>query len=301
MRASAPARPRRLAYFGNPDAAVAPLVALYEASETLGLEVVMVITAEDRRRSRGGKPSPTPVGAAAIELGLPIAHELVDAVDSGADLGVVVAYGHIIPISILERLPMLNLHFSLLPRWRGAAPVERALLAGDPWTGVCLIDVAEALDCGDVRGRAQTSIGADETADDLRDRLSKLGAKLLVEELAKGLSEGEAQKGQPIWAHKITMDELLLDWSHPAHDLHRVVRVGGARTTFRGKPLKVWRAVPCGTSDSTAIPGKLVGDVVETGAGGLRILEVQSPNRNRITFPAWAAGTRPVDGEGFGS
>lgn len=296
-----PGRPCRLAYLGNPDAAVAPLLALHKASAALCLEVVVVITAEDCRRSRRGKPSPTPVGAAAIELGLPIAHELADAVDSGADLGVVVAYGQIIPVSILDRLPMLNLHFSLLPRWRGAAPVERALLAGDSETGVCLIDVAEALDTGDVRGRVRTSIGVDETADGLRERLSQLGAELLVEELAKGLSEGESQKGQPLWAHKITADELLLDWSHPAHALDRVVRVGGARTTFRGQPLKVWRAVPCQMSGSATIPGKLVGDVVETGAGGLRIVEVQSPNRNRMSFSAWASGTQPVDGERFGS
>ena len=151
MTATVPERPRRLAYLGNPAVAVGPLWALHEASERLGTEVVVVVTAEDRRRSRGGAPSPTPVAQAAVELGLPVAHDLSVVVDSGADLGVVVAYGQIIPVSLLNQLPMLNLHFSLLPRWRGAAPVERALLAGDVTTGVCLMDVAEELDTGGIR------------------------------------------------------------------------------------------------------------------------------------------------------
>ena len=126
MTAPVPARPRRLAYLGNPANAVEPLRALHEASGRLGIELAVVVTAEDRRRSRRGEPTPTPVGAAAADLGLPVAHDLAAAVDSGADLGVVVAYGRIVPLAVLDRLPMLNLHFSLLPRWRGAAPVERA-------------------------------------------------------------------------------------------------------------------------------------------------------------------------------
>ena len=301
MTATVPERPRRLAYLGNPAVAVGPLWALHEASERLGTEVVVVVTAEDRRRSRRGVPSPTPVAQAAVELGLPVAHHLSSAVDSDADLGVVVAYGQIIPVSLLNQLPMLNLHFSLLPRWRGAAPVERALLAGDVATGVCLMDVAEELDTGGIRGRVTTPIGPEETAEDLRGRLGDLGARLLVDGLAAGLEAPEPQQGEPTWAHKIGSDDLRLDWSRPASELDRMVRVGGAHTTFRGERFKVHSAVPCDGPANGPAPGTLVGDMVVTGSGGLRLVEVQPANRSRMAFSAWVAGARPTDGEGFAS
>ncbi len=303
MTATVPVRPRRLAYLGNPAVAVAPLRALHEASDRLGIEIAVVVTAEDRRRSRRGEPSPTPVGSAALELSLPVAHDLAAAVDSGADLGVVVAFGQLIPVAVLDRLPMLNLHFSLLPRWRGAAPVERALLAGDVETGVCLMDVAEGLDTGDVRGRVSIPIGVDDTADDLRQRLSGLGARLLVDHLAAGLGAGEPQVGEPSWAHKIGRDDLRLDWARPADELHRLVRLGGAHTTFRGEPFAVRDAFPCGAPAPGAPAGTLVDDVVATGdgEGGLRLVEVQPANRARLAFAAWAAGARPVDGERLGT
>ena len=301
MTATVPERPRRLAYLGNPAVAVAPLRALHAASDRLGIEVVVVVTAEDRRRSRRGDPSPPPVGAAAADLGLTVVHDLSAVVDSGADLGVVVAYGQIIPVSLLDRLPMLNLHFSLLPRWRGAAPVERALLAGDPETGVCLMDVAEGLDTGGVRGRVTTPIGPTETAEDLRGRLGDLGARLLVDALTAGLDASEPQQGEPTWAHKIGSDDLRLDWSRPAVELDRMVRVGGAHTTFRGERFKVHAVVPCDAPADGSSPGMLVGNVVATGHGGLRLVEVQPANRARMAFGAWVAGARPADGEGFAS
>ncbi len=306
MTAPVPTRPRRLAYLGNPAIAVAPLLALHEASDRLGMEVVVVVTAEDRRRSRRGRPTPTPVGAAAADLGLPVVHDLDAAVASGADLGVVVAYGRIIPVSVLDSLPMLNLHFSLLPRWRGAAPVERALLAGDAETGVCLMDVAEELDTGVVRCRVATPIGPDESADDLRGRLAGLGSTLLVDALAAGISEGEPQIGEPTWAHKIAREDLCMDWSRSADELHRVVRVGGAHTTFQGEPFKVLQATPCGSPGAGAVAGELVGDVVAVGSasgagGGIRLVEVQPASRQRMTFDAWAAGARPTPGEVLGA
>ncbi|SVB46437.1 uncharacterized protein METZ01_LOCUS199291, partial [marine metagenome] len=299
-----PTRPRRLAYLGNPAIAVAPLLALHEASDRLGMEVVVVVTAEDRRRSRRGQPTPTPVGAAAADLRLPVVHDLDAAVASGADLGVVVAYGRIIPVSVLDSLPMLNLHFSLLPRWRGAAPVERALLAGDAETGVCLMDVAEELDTGLVRCRVATPIGPNESADELRKRLAGLGSTLLVDALAAGISEGKPQVGEPTWAHKIGREDLRMDWSRSSGELHRVVRVGGAHTTFQGEPFKVWQATPCGSPEAGAVAGELVGDVVAVGSGegdGLRLVEVQPANRARMAFNAWAAGARPIIGEVLGT
>ncbi len=299
-----PTRPRRLAYLGNPAIAVAPLLALHEASDQLGMEVVVVVTAEDRRRSRRGQPTPTPVGVAAADLGLPVVHDLDAAVASGADLGVVVAYGRIIPVSVLDSLPMLNLHFSLLPRWRGAAPVERTLLAGDAETGVCLMDVAEELDTGLVRCRVATPVGPDESADELGKRLAGLGSTLLVDALVAGISEGKPQVGEPTWAHKIGREDLRMDWSRSSDELHRVVRVGGAHTTFQGEPFKVWQATPCGFSGTGAVAGELVGDVVAVGSGegdGLRLVEVQPANRARMAFNAWAAGARPTIGEVLGT
>ena len=197
MTAPVPTQPRRLVYLGNPAIAVAPLLALHEASDRLGMEVVVVVTAENRRRSRRGQPTSTPVGAAAADLGLPVVHDLDAVVASGADLGVIVAYGRIIPLSVLDFLPMLNLHFSLLPRWRGAAPVERAILAGDAETGVCLMDVAEELDTGVVRCRVATPVGSDESADELRKRLAGLGSTLLVDALAAGSAKANHRWANP--------------------------------------------------------------------------------------------------------
>ena len=126
----------RLAFLGAPDAAVPTLTALVDA----GHDVVVVVSGPDRRRGRGGRATPTPVKAAAMELGLDVTDDLGSVTSAGAELGVVVAFGRIIPASILDEVPMINLHFSLLPRWRGAAPVERAILAGDDRTGVCVMD-----------------------------------------------------------------------------------------------------------------------------------------------------------------
>ncbi len=139
----------RLAYLGTPQMAVPPLRALVEA----GHEVVLCVTRPDRRRGRGGATTPSPVKAAAIDLGVPVSHELLEVATAGVELAVVVAYGRIIPSALLTQIPMLNVHFSLLPRWRGAAPLERAILAGDAETGVCLMKIEEGLDTGPVYAR----------------------------------------------------------------------------------------------------------------------------------------------------
>jgi len=306
VTAPVPTRPRRLAYLGNPEVAVPPLRALAGAAAALGLEVVVVVTSPPRRRARRADPTPTPVGAAAAELGLTVAHDL-DALgfaDGGIDLAVVVAYGRIVPVEVLDRFPMVNLHFSLLPRWRGAAPVERAIMAGDAETGVCVMDVAEGLDTGGVRARTAIPIGPDDTAADLRERLADLGANLLVDWLsgvvAGGPGASEPQEGEPTWAHKLDRSDLRLDWDRPAAELHRLVRVGGAHTTFRGEPFKVWAAATVVTPVD-AHPGTLAGDVVVAADGGLRLLEVQPAGRNRMPFAAWASGAHPVPDERLGA
>ena len=156
----------------------------------------------------------------------------------------VVAFGRLIKPHVLERLPMVNVHFSLLPRWRGAAPVERAILAGDAETGVCLMALEEGLDTGPVYACVRVPIGPEETADELRGRLVAAGTDPARRAPATGLGDPAPQVGEPTYASKVDADELHIDWSRPADELHRLVRVGRAWTTFRGQRLRVLRARP---------------------------------------------------------
>jgi len=229
---------RRLAYLGTPQMAVPSLRALVDA----GHEVALVVTGADKRRGRGGELSPSPVKTAALELGLRVSHAVDDVLTAGVELGVVVAYGRIIKPHVLAQVPMVNVHFSLLPRWRGAAPVERALLAGDSETGTCLMAVEEGLDTGGVYDTVRVPIGPRATADELRHELVAVGTEQLLRCLAGPLPSPVAQVGEPVYAAKIQPDELRLDWGRPAVELDRVVRVGGAWTTFRGRRVKVLAA-----------------------------------------------------------
>ena len=172
----------RLVFLGTPEAAVEPLRTLVHA----GHDVALVVTRADKRRGRGSALVPSPVKRAATDLGLTVADSLDDVVGVGAELGVVVAYGRIIPVAVLDRLPMVNLHFSLLPRWRGAAPVERAILEDDAETGVCLMAVEAGLDTGPIYAEVATSIEQDETADELRSRLVLLGLRTAGRAPARG-------------------------------------------------------------------------------------------------------------------
>lgn len=272
------ARPR-LVYLGSPALSVPPLRALHDA----GFDVALVVTNPDRRRGRGSGTAPTPVKAAALELGIPVSHDVDDVLDADADLGVVVAFGQIIRPHVLDALPMVNLHFSLLPRWRGAAPVERAILAGDTVTGVDLMDVAEGLDTGGVRARVEVPIGPDETADELRERLVDAGTGLLVRSLADGLADAEPQTGEPTYAHKIGPADLEIDWGSSSAEIHRQVRVGGAWTTREGDRFKIWR---------TALEPTGAGVVHPTGDGVIELLEVQPAGKPRLDAAAWANGAR---------
>jgi methionyl-tRNA formyltransferase len=293
--ASVPAHPRRLVYFGTPAAAVEPLEAVVAA----GFDVGLVVTRADKRRGRGTALLPSPVKSAALRLSLPVAHRVDEAVAAGADLGVVVAFGQIIKRPVLEVLPMVNLHFSLLPRWRGAAPVERALLAGDDVTGVCLMQLEEGLDTGPVYACQSVPIGPRATADELRAELAELGADLLVQQLRDGLVDPTPQQGEATYAAKITPEELALDWQRPAVELDRVVRVGGAWTTFRGKRLKVLAAEPVPGNDGHA-PGRLVGVEVACAKGALRLAVVQPEGRASMSAEAWRNGARPAADETMG-
>lgn len=283
-----PSAPSRLVYLGSPGLAVPPLRALVDA----GFAVDLVVTNPDRRRGRGSGTAPTPVKAAAVDLGIPVSHEVSDVIDADAELGVVVAFGQIIRPPVLAALPMVNLHFSLLPRWRGAAPVERAILAGDATTGVDLMDVAEGLDTGAVHARTELSIGVDETADQLRERLVESGSQLLVDSLQNGLGTPEEQVGEPTYAKKITPDDLLIDWTTPAEMIHRQVRVGGAWTTRDGDRFKIWRTSLEPTGDGISHP---------TGTGAIELLEVQPAGKPRLDARAWANGARWSSADRLGS
>ena len=258
-----------------------------------GHDVAMVVTQPDKRRGRGGALLPTPVKAAATDAGIPVSHRVDDVLAVEAELGVVVAYGRLVKPHVLAAVPMVNLHFSPLPRWRGAAPVERAILAGDAETGVCLMGLEEGLDTGPVFRRAAVEIGPDETADELRERLVALGTDLLVSALAEGLGEGVPQQGEPTYAAKLDVDELCLDWSSPAEELERVVRVGRAWTTFRGRRLKVLRAC------AHRVTGE--GVPSPTGTTPLELLEVQPEGRAPMPAKDWARGVRWQEGDRLGS
>ncbi len=255
-----------------------------------------------------------------MELGLPVATRAEEVLGSGAELGVVVAYGALIRAAVLEAVPMVNLHFSLLPRWRGAAPVERAILAGDPVTGVCLMALDEGLDTGPVYDRREVAIGAGETAEELRGRLVELGTAMLVERLADGLASLGApvpQEGEPTYAAKLAREDLHLDWRRPAPELDRVVRCGRAWTTVQGRRLMVLRARPGPAPAPTPAPapgpgpapgdrlndepGRLRGISVVTGEGCLDLVEVAAEGRAPMSAAAWLRGARIGDAPVLGT
>jgi methionyl-tRNA formyltransferase len=285
----------KLAFLGTPEVAAQSLRAIVAA----GHDVRVVVTRPDTRRGRGPQVSSSPVKLAAVDLGLPVVHRPADIIGSGAQLGVVVAYGRLVKPDVLAEVPMVNVHFSLLPRWRGAAPVERAILAGDSETGVCLMALEEGLDTGPVYVRAATPIGPEETADELRQRLARIGERLLLSALAEGLGAPSPQVGVPTYAAKLGPDELHLDFAQPADAVNRVVRAGRAWTTWRGKRLIVHHSrVLLERPDLS--PGQLAGDEVGTGDGALELLEVQPEGRPPMEAKAWARGARPRPGELLG-
>jgi len=292
----------RLAYLGTPDLAVPPLRALVAA----GHDVALCVTRPDRRRGRGADTTPSPVKEAATELGLAVTHDMDDLTTAGVELGVVVAFGRIIPAPLLDEVPMVNVHFSLLPRWRGAAPAERAILAGDRETGVCLMKVEEGLDSGPVYAARTVPLDDEVTLARLREHLVSVGSALLVEALANGVSGLPVpvpQRGEVTVAEKITKEDLHLDWADAAAQLKRVVRLGRAWTTFRGKRLTVLGAAvgQTGAGVSGGPPGSLDGPDVATGAGTLVLLRVQPESRSPMSADEWLRGVRPGTGERLGT
>jgi methionyl-tRNA formyltransferase len=282
--------------------AVPPLRALVGA----GHDIALCVTRPDRRRGRGKEETPSPVKAAATELGITVTHDMDDLTSAGVELAVVVAYGRIIPLRLLERIPMVNLHFSLLPRWRGAAPVERAILAGDHMTGVCLMKVEEGLDTGPVYAERTVPLDDDITLAALRHELVDVASALVVEALAHGvagLPDPRPQAGEVTLADKIGKEDLHLQWARSAVELRRVVRLGRAWTTFRGKRLTVLETGlgPSGDGRPGPPPGSLDGPLVATGEGSLVLRQVQPESRSPMSAQEWLRGVRPAAGERLGT
>ena len=293
----------RIVYFGTSDDAVAPLRALVDA----GHDVALVVTQPDRRRSRRGNAlTPTAVKQCAAALGLPVVTpqkcaEIVDEIVAcNADLGVVVAFGQLLPPALLAatRAGFVNLHFSLLPRWRGAAPVERAILAGDNETGVAVMAMEEGLDTGGIFAEVRVKIGATATAGELRADLVAAGTALLVATIdaVPGMVP-RPQMGEVVYAHKLSVEEFRLDPSTPVASLNRTVRAGnpkpGAWVLIDGQRVKVLRAhatehdaVEIGTVSRTA--------VLNCIDGGLVLDVVQPDGKRSMLGTAWRAGKRDV-------
>lgn len=280
----------RLAFLGTPEAAVPSLDALLAA----GHEVAVVVTRPDRRRGRGSALSPSPVKAAALEHGLTVVHRLADLEPHEVELGVVVAYGAIIPAPLLERIPMLNVHFSLLPRWRGAAPVERAILAGDLETGVSIMTLELSLDTGPVHLERRVSVD-EKTAAQLRAELALLGAAALVEVLASSelLAHANPQVGEATYADKITKETLHLVPTMSAELASRTVRLGGAYLFVSGKRIAVVRARVCeGRLESGALGSDERGVVLGCSDGGLLLEEVRPEGSSTMDAASWWRGLR---------
>ncbi len=313
----------RAVFFGTSEFAVPTLQALMASS----VEVGAVFTQPDRPAGRGRRLTPPPVKACALEAGLPVLQperiRSTDVAEFRPDLGVVAAYGQILSRKLLDvpRLGLLNLHPSLLPRWRGAAPIQRALLEGDSETGVCVMRVAPELDAGDVLSRRSLPIGARDTSGSLHDKLAAMGAEQMVATLL-ALEKGEAteepqDESLVTYAEKLQKEEAKLDWRSPASRIDRLVRglnpwpvAQTAWPEIENGPVRIWRAWPV-PEGSGGAAGEVLGPAespegegirVATGEGDLVILEIQPPGRKKMDAGAFARGypCRPglVLGEG---
>jgi methionyl-tRNA formyltransferase len=290
--------PLRIVFAGTPEFSVPALDALHAAGHT----VVAAGTQPDRPAGRGRVLTAGPVKRRALALGIPVEQpatlQTPDAVARVAsyapDLMVVVAYGLILPQAILDvpRRGCLNIHGSLLPRWRGAAPIHRAILAGDERTGITIMKMDAGLDTGPLLLVRETAIGAEETSGQLHDRLAALGAAAVVDAIDEWTAGRIAPVPQPksgvTYAAKIRKEEAVIDWTCAALDLSRRVRAFNpwpvAETRWRGQQLRIWQAMPLAVAAVSAVPGEVIEArdgriVVATGDGALRLDRLQLPGR----------------------
>lgn len=302
----------KIIFAGTPEFAAQSLAAIAAA----GHEIALVLTQPDRPAGRGMALQASPVKKLAQQLAVPIfqppnfrdaqAREQVAAV--GADVMVVAAYGLILPQAVLDmpRRGCINVHASLLPRWRGAAPIQRAILAGDGESGVCIMQMEAGLDTGPVLLRQAVPILADDHAGTLHDRLAALGARLVVDCLGHLPWAPVPQSAAGVtYAHKIGKAEAIVDWSRDALEIDRQIRAfnpfPGAQGLLGGATLKLWRAAPV---DGRGSPGEILavtrdGITVACGAGALRLTEVQKAGGKRLPVAQFLAGNQLVVGSRF--
>jgi methionyl-tRNA formyltransferase len=285
----------RLVFLGTPEAAVPSLEALVEA----GHDVALVITRSDRRRGRGAQLSASPIKVAATRLGLPVGHRLADVNDVEVERGVVVAYGAIIPEPLLDKVPMLNVHFSLLPRWRGAAPVQRAILAGDKDTGVSIISLEATLDTGPVHLERRVSVD-EKSAPELTGELAHVGASALLEVVGSPalLDHPHAQVGEVTYAEKITKELLHLTPGASTQTALRTVRLGGAYFFLGGKRVVVKSARASDDHVPQGVVALREDEVVVGSRQGSWLLEAVRPEGSKtMTAKAWWRGLRAQTNE----
>ena len=310
----------RIIFAGTPPFAATALNALADA----GHDIVLVLTQPDRPAGRGMKLSHSAVKQAALTHGLPVyqppslktPEAQADLRAADADIMVVAAYGLILPQAVLDlpRFGCLNIHASLLPRWRGAAPIQRAILAGDDETGITIMQMDAGLDTGAMLSKTAVPIGEHDTAASLHDTLAAAGAAAIVAALANYpvLAPVAQDDAQATYAAKLGKEEAQLDWRQPAAALARAVRaynpVPGAWTLLDGAPLKIWsaQAVPGLDEPGSGNPGEVLRAdadqlVVACGSGALLVQELQVAGSKRMGVAAFLAGRPFMAGTRFGS
>jgi methionyl-tRNA formyltransferase len=291
----------RLILMGTPDFSVAA----FDALLAVGHEIAAVYTQPPRPAGRGKKPRPSAVQAWAETLGIHVRsprslrgpEAQAEFAALGAELAIVVAYGLILPQAILDASARgcLNIHASLLPRWRGAAPIQRAIMAGDPETGVCIMQMDAGLDTGPVLRSEPIAIGPGETAGSLHDRLAALGARLIVGTLAglDGLTPHPQPEDGVTYAAKIEKAEARVDWTRPAPEVDRQIRglspVPGAWAEISGERVKLLLSTPV---EGRGVPGEVLDGAltVACGDGAVRLLELQRAGRAPMKAEAFLRG-----------
>lgn len=298
----------KVIFAGTPDFAAAALKAIAAA----GFEIPLVLTQPDRPKGRGMQLAPSPVKQAALELGLRVvqpeklrnnAEALQMLKEVEADVMVVAAYGLILPQDVLDtpKHGCLNIHASLLPRWRGAAPIQRAIEAGDAETGVCIMQMDIGLDTGDVVSEHRYAIQPTDTANEVYDALMNLGAAAIVADLQQLKAEGRLKSvKQPeegvTYAQKLSKEEARIDWSESATVIERKIRafnpVPAAWVEYQGKPMKIWRAEAVAQQGRAGevLSCSTDGLVVACGENALKITELQPSGSKRMDIAAFAAG-----------